>query len=122
MRTSMKVRAVLVALTLALLTINARPVLADASGPNAVYLTLTCDGVTYNVVSPSGAAVSAQFVDTNSVSVASLVVVTIGSDTFTFTFGFGHGAALGIQSDVQVCTATEGTATLTIYQFQTPRK
>ena len=121
MRSLMKARAIVVALSLALATATTRPVLADANGPNAVHLTVTCGGVTYEVVSPSGSSANAQIIGSNSVSVASLLVVTVGSETFTFTYGPGHGQAVGLQGDIQVCTATEGPATITIYQFMTPR-
>lgn len=122
MRRLIKARAIFGALSLALVTANVRPVLADAGGPNVVYLTITCAGVTYDVVSPSEASAIAQVVDSNNVSVASLIVVTIGSVTFTIPYGPGHGAAVGIQDDIEVCTATQGPATLTVYQFMTPRE
>ena len=121
MRTLLKVWSVLVVLSFALMLMNVQPVLADAGGPNLFHITLTCGGVTYDVVSPSASAI-AQVQTSNSVSVASLIIVTVGTDTFTTYFGPGHGKAVGIQDAVQICTGTDGPATLTIYQFMTPRK
>lgn len=118
----LKLCCVLAGLGIGLLSLNAQPALADGGGPNVYHFTMTCGNQSYDIVSPANPSAIGQVVGSNSVTVFSILVVTVGSDTFTIYYGPGHGKAVGLQDAEQICTGTDGTATLIAYQFLTPRK
>ncbi len=112
----------LVVLGLGFLPLNAVPVLADASGPNAFTFTTTCGGVEYTVTTPSGPADVGQISESTGVSIPSLVIVTLnGQVVDTFVYGAAHGQALGVQDATTTCTSVVGPYLITTYQFMTPR-